>query len=57
MTPVEPYAKPAVLKLTYASDVDVSLGQNCKTTSSPNVGTSPCRVPPGSGRSCNTVGS
>ena len=53
----EAYVKPAVLRLEFEADVSVSLGANCKTSSSPNVGTSPCRVPPGSGGSCNTVGS
>ena len=53
----EAYVKPAVLRLEFEADVNVSMGTNCKTSTSPNVGSSPCRVPAGSGGSCNTVGS
>ena len=57
MPPPDPdYVKPAVIALDFAMDVTVSLANNCKTTSSPNVGTTPCRTN-GGGRPCTSVGS
>lgn len=52
----EPYVKPAVLALEFAMDVTVSLANNCKTTNSPNVGSSPCKTTGPTGN-CTTVGS
>jgi hypothetical protein len=53
----ETYVKPAVLRLEFAMDVGVSLTQNCKTTNSPNVGTSPCTSTTSETGPCTTVGS
>ena len=50
------YVKPAVLALDFAMDVTVSLANNCKTTSSPNVGSAPCKAN-GPGGNCTTIGS
>ena len=51
---MEQYVKPAVLRLEYATDVSVSMASNCKTSSSPNSGSSPCT---GGVTPCTTVGS
>ena len=50
----EPYVKPAVLRLEYASDASVGMVNNCKTSASPNSGSSPCA---GSPQPCTSVGS
>lgn len=50
------YVKPVVMLLDFHIDVPVSMGQNCKTTQSSNVGTTPCS-PPGGSRPCQTTGS
>ena len=50
------YVKPAVLALDFAMDVTVSLANNCKTTSSPNVGSAPCKTTSSAGN-CTTIGS
>jgi hypothetical protein len=52
----EEYVKPAVLRLDFEIDVNVSMAQNCKTAQSTNVGSTPCRTP-GGGRGCQTIGS
>jgi hypothetical protein len=57
MTPREPYMKPVVMQLHYATEPEVAIAQSCKTTGSaqgPTVGS--CRttnpfIP------CQTVGS
>jgi hypothetical protein len=52
----ERYVRPEVLRLEFAMDAPVSMGQNCKTAQSSNVGTTPCS-PPGGARPCQTMGS
>ena len=57
MTPREPYVKPLVMQLHYATEPEVAIAQSCKTTGTgfgPTIGS--CRtqspfVP------CQTVGS
>jgi len=51
---LEEYIKPAVLRLDFAMDLPVSMGQNCKTAQSTNVGSTPCT---GGGNPCQTLGS
>lgn len=51
------YVKPAVLQLDFAIDLPVSMGQNCKTAQSTNVGSTPCRTQGGVGLGCQTLGS
>ena len=48
------YAKPAIVRLEFSLDVNVSMKNNCKTTASPNSGASPCAGGP---MPCTSVGS
>lgn len=52
----EEYIKPTVLRLDFAMDRPVSMGQNCKTAQSTNVGSTPCRTQ-SAATSCQTNGS
>ena len=52
----EEYIKPTVLRLDFAMDRPVSMGQNCKTAQSTNVGSTPCRTQSPT-TSCQTNGS
>lgn len=52
------YVKPAVLELSFESDVSVSMAQNCKTAGSANAaGGRPNCGAGAPGRNCQTQGS